>query len=269
MIADYTGVLSLFDFGKRVKAMFKFIPIENMDEVGESFFGGKWEESGEEGAFMGKGEKTRHKETDFDGKNGRFGAEGVSAVMTEMNPDNRKERIAGEISGFGGKLDFGQGKERFEDRGKGFGREESAERDNRAAEGRVYFRDGKPERSGADSETMSLFGENGYSERKIGSLAFSEKKKTEENDMSFFLEDIQSDGEGYHSSGKSGEKLLQEISSEQMILPVLARIESSTERIEQTMRQNFEREELSVFAEDNFRERLEEVLRGEILRNGF
>lgn len=244
MTEEYISTLALLSFGKRVRAMFGFIPIEDMDGISESFFDMelpeemRWESSG--------GSDRRGHAADTVNRESRSSADRSYALRQREKSFDIENAFSGEDILFAERL-----------------------HEEKAPEGR-----GGEERAGYDRRE-SLFGKEGrplakreaFRDKGGKKNAFDEALRVKESvgeqafDSGVWLAETH-DGESGRYSSFSG--------AESSFMPVLARIEQTTERIEKNVSQSTALQmEQGAFDRESFSERLESVLRGEIIRNGF
>lgn len=243
MIESYVKTLRLFDFGKRVRAMFKFVPIEGLDGQSESFFdmeqledipGGE-DKSGEK---IGEGEIFALAGRELDKKAG----EGIA--LTENS-----------FGGYGDKLFSERRKSERENelpikppvpegREKGLTKRDFSER------GDILFPTETADRREPVTERERVFAFDGYSEENVREAAGENRFPTERGFAA---------GEGerkWYSSGKApeskesfdekiwlakereipteerGESLSEQSRISNRLIPALSRIERLAERIE-------------------------------------
>ncbi len=277
MTERYVKTLRLFDFGKRVKAMFGFVPIEQLDEQEESFFDMEQFE-------------------DIPSGEGKSGAESEKAEIGALTAKRLDDKESAPLSenGFGGNGDKPLFEERKPKNGGETptkppvpkGREKELAKSGFSERGNILF--STETVGGREPVTERLFDFDGYSNENVGEWTGESRFPTE---RSFAA------GEGerkWYSSGETpeskesfdekiwlakereipteggGESFSEQRRISNRLMPALSRIERLAERIEQTVNREtiLEREQTPNEGE-LFRERLESVLRGEIIRNGF
>ena len=214
MIKDYARALSKLDFGRRVKAMFRFVPIEGLDE--QSFFDGEWDEDETDAVALRE--------------NGKVGSGETESAKRESKKATENERADNAERAYSAGVAVEKEPMR-EEPADSFGKGEKA--DNRSAE-KMFF----------NSKTKgfeSVFDEKVWLAQESGDSA--------EKDV--------------------GESVVLS-STERVIMPVITRIERSAERMERVIKETTERERMRELDDNSmFKERLEGVLRAEMMRNGF
>lgn len=234
MIKRYRKALSLLDSGRKIKEMFRFIPIERMDESEQNFFAGEWDKEEKTDEEVKKDTKEKIKELSAT-KVELVGRDDMT-VLREIKTESEKDYSTRET---------------------------------------IRFEGGWEHQPSADENTVTEdnITENIVKESIIQAAAPAERaSKTEKGiDLnSAFDEKVWLAQENVYSVEKNLEKMTQIFNAEQVIAPVLTRIERSAERIEQTVKLADERERIRTLNEEVlFKERLEGVLRAEMLRNGF
>ena len=251
MTERYGKTLRLLDFGRRVKAMFRFVPIEGLDE--QSFFGGEGEndeaELIESDAAAEKEKPLEMKENLKKREAGVFGKERQKEKKAKT--ENAVDKAASE------------GENRLEKEWADTERisDKSLERklENTAEKQRMEAFWNEAEESGQKSDTVIL--------AEKGMAGYSPKNSAAER---VFDEGEWLAGDSVYSTGENGREMTQMMTAERIIEPAAIRIERSAERIERSMAQAAERLRFREMEEDErFKERLEGVLRAEIMRNGF
>lgn len=246
MTEEYISTLALLSFGKRVRAMFGFIPIEDMDGISESFFDMelpeeemRWESSG--------GSDRRGHAADTVNRESRSSADRSYALRQREKSFDIENAFSGEDILFAERLHEEKAPEQRdgEERSESDGRESLFGKESRPLAKREAFRGKGGKKNAFDEEALRV-------KESVGGQAF---------DSGVWLAETH-DGESGRYSSFSG--------AESSFMPVLARIEQTTERIEKNVSQSTALQmEQGAFDRESFSERLESVLRGEIIRNGF
>ena len=261
MIRDYVRALSRLDLGRRVKAMFRFVPIEGLDE--ESFFAGEWEQDEQDAATDRSGDSAGDEQRTESAEKAEKAEGNVFIDGERRKADKAKKENAANMAA-------GERESVFE--------KEWAEivKTSEKLIGDTIF-EKRLENTAQERLTEVAWQENEQNERGAAAVlakeegkAYSLKNGAAETAERIFDEGEWLAGESGYSAGGNARDMTRIMTAERVMEPVIARIERFAERIEKTVAQAAQQQELREMEEDTlFRERLEGVLRAEMMRNGF